>query len=95
MDPRSHLVMVGVEAAHQLTTIRLLLLLKLAEGRREKEEKEEGRGGPTPHGKRGQVCARGGRELDCAPTHRLDWSSPYLQHPSSPLLSSYCMSTGL
>ena len=93
--PKTHLVMVGVEAAHQLTTVRLLLLLKLAEGRREKEEKE-GRGGPTPHGKRGQVCARGGRELDCAPAHRLDWSTPnprpYLQHPS-PLL--VCMSTGL
>ena len=74
-----YLVMVGVEAAHQLATIRLLLLLKLTEGRREGEEEEkeeEGRrGAPAPHGRgEGQVCARRGRGLDCAPAHRLDWS---------------------
>ena len=94
---RTHLMVVGVEAAHQLATVGLLLLLKLAEGRGEKEEKE-GRGGPTPHGKRGQVCARGGRELDCAPAHRLDWSSP---NPPLLLVLTYntpllvCKSTGL
>ena len=94
--PRSHLVVVGVEAAHQLTTIRLLLLLKLAEGRREREEEnEEGRGAPAPHGRSlrgGQVCARGGRGLDCARAHRLDWSPPVLTYNTPPLV---CMSTGL
>ena len=87
---KTHLVMVGVEAAHQLPTIRLLLLLKLAEGRREgeKEEEEEGRGAPAPHGReRGERCARGEGGSSTAlqrtgltgPNHN---PQPYLQHPS-------------
>ena len=97
---KTHLVMVGVETAHQLPTIRLLLLLKLTEGRRERqeeeEEEEEGRrGAPAPHGTgEGQVCARRGRGLDCAPAHRLDWSQcPLGRTYNTPLL--VCMGRGL
>ena len=56
-------MVVRVEAAHQLTTVRLLLLLKLTEGRREgeKEEEQGRRGAPAPHGREGEEdrCARG------------------------------------
>ena len=55
---RTHLMVVGVEAAHQLATVGLLLLLKLAEGQR--EEKKERVCAPAPHGRRvGPRCARG------------------------------------
>ena len=54
-------MVVGVEAAHQLATVGLLLLLKLAEGQR--EEKKE-RSVHRPHMAGGwDLGARGGREV--------------------------------
>ena len=101
---KTHLVMIGVEAAHQLATIRLLLLLKLAEGRREgeKEEEEEGVGAPAPHGRgreRGERCARG-KGGNSTALQRTGLTGP---HPNprpyllTTPLSSYviCMGTGL
>ena len=99
---KTHLVMVGVEAAHQLPTIRLLLLLKLAEGRREgeKEEEEEGRGGPAPHGReRGERCARGeGGSSTALQRTGLTGPNPHLPLSltyNTPLLVCMRLGTGL